>query len=336
MNWGKNKNKIIAVAVALVVIIIAIILGLNSCTDKTGGEDSKNNVNTEQSGKDNKDDDAVTDDKEEEYDEEMGLQVVDPEDEQAIDDNSIDISEFFDEDDSSDDKKKEDDKVKKEEIEIEDKETVCVKEKHSIQHVKATPATLDKTGNIEYWYCKKCKEYYADKDCTRVIKNGKKAVVIPVLSDEDDEDVNIKVDKEETDCVSKKHNVSHVRYVAATETKDGNIEYWYCRECDTYYADEKCTEVIVGGKEATIIPAIPVIEEKTDCVSKEHDVKHVEEKKATKEEEGNIEYWYCKDCDKYYKDAACTQLIIKGKQDVVIPKLPENLEEDTPGWGRFY
>ena len=265
-----------------------------------------------------------------------GLQVVDPDSEEARQDNSIDISEFFDDEDgSSKDKNKDKVTVNKEEIEIVDKKTDCIKDKHSVQHVAAKGATLDKEGNIEYWYCKDCKEYYANKECTRVIKNGKKAVVIKKLSKDEDE-TNIKVDKEETDCISKNHHVTHVNATPATETADGNIEYWYCRDCDTYYANEKCTEIIVGGRPSTIIPAIPVVEEKTDCVSKNHDVQHVAEKKATKQEEGNIEYWYCKDCDKYYRDAACTQLIVRGKEDVVTPKLPENLEEDEPGWGRFY
>lgn len=39
----------------------------------------------------------------------------------------------------------------------------------------------------------------------------------------------------------------------ATCTEDGNIEYWYCESCNTYFADATCTRVI--AKEDTIIPA---------------------------------------------------------------------------------
>ena len=49
------------------------------------------------------------------------------------------------------------------------------------------------------------------------------------------------------------------------------------------------------------------------------DLKHVEAKAATTEAEGNIEYWYCDACDKYYKDADATEEITKA--DTVIAKL---------------
>lgn len=41
------------------------------------------------------------------------------------------------------------------------------------------------------------------------------------------------------------------------------------------------------------------------------DLKHIEAKAATKTSEGNIEYWYCEGCGKYYKDAKATQEITK-------------------------
>lgn len=43
-------------------------------------------------------------------------------------------------------------------------------------------------------------------------------------------------------------------------------------------------------------------------------------KAATKTSEGNIEYWYCSGCKKYYKDAAATQKIKQA--DTVTAKLP--------------
>jgi ribosomal protein L37AE/L43A len=41
-----------------------------------------------------------------------------------------------------------------------------------------------------------------------------------------------------------------------------------------------------------------------------------------KNNEGNIEYWYCSGCGKYYKDAAATQEIKQA--DTVIPKQTDN------------
>ena len=50
------------------------------------------------------------------------------------------------------------------------------------------------------------------------------------------------------------------------------------------------------------------------------DLKHVPAKAATRTAEGNIEYWYCSGCKKYYKDAKATQEITKAQ--TVTAKLP--------------
>ena len=49
-------------------------------------------------------------------------------------------------------------------------------------------------------------------------------------------------------------------------------------------------------------------------------LKHIDAKAATKTSEGNIEYWYCSGCKKYYKDAKATQEITKVQ--TVTAKLP--------------
>ena len=52
-------------------------------------------------------------------------------------------------------------------------------------------------------------------------------------------------------------------------------------------------------------------------------LKHIDAKAAAKTSEGNIEYWYCDGCNKYYKDAKATQEITKA--DTVTPKLPPKI-----------
>ena len=60
------------------------------------------------------------------------------------------------------------------------------------------------------------------------------------------------------------------------------------------------------------------------------DLIHVAAKAPTTTEEGNIEYWYCKGCGKYYRDAETTQEITK--EDTVIAKLPpESDDSDDSG-----
>ncbi|WP_294781707.1 hypothetical protein [uncultured Gemmiger sp.] len=50
-------------------------------------------------------------------------------------------------------------------------------------------------------------------------------------------------------------------------------------------------------------------------------LKHIDAKAATVAEEGNIEYWYCGDCNKYFSDAAATREITRA--DTVTAKLPQ-------------
>ena len=58
-------------------------------------------------------------------------------------------------------------------------------------------------------------------------------------------------------------------------------------------------------------------------------LKHIDAKAATKTSEGNIEYWYCDGCKKYYKDAKATQEI---KQvDTVTAKRPDDSKSPQTG-----
>ena len=51
------------------------------------------------------------------------------------------------------------------------------------------------------------------------------------------------------------------------------------------------------------------------------DLKHIDAKAATAAEEGNIEYWHCGGCKKYFSDAAATREITQA--DTVTAKLPQ-------------
>ena len=53
------------------------------------------------------------------------------------------------------------------------------------------------------------------------------------------------------------------------------------------------------------------------------DLKHIDAKDATVAAEGNIEYWYCEDCNKYFSDAAAAKEITKA--DTVTAKLPKTI-----------
>ena len=52
------------------------------------------------------------------------------------------------------------------------------------------------------------------------------------------------------------------------------------------------------------------------------DLRHIEAKAATKDAEGNIEYWHCEGCGKYYADAAASKEITEA--ETVTAKLPDD------------
>ena len=61
------------------------------------------------------------------------------------------------------------------------------------------------------------------------------------------------------------------------------------------------------------------------------DLKKVDAKKATYTKEGNITYWYCDGCGKYYSDAAATREITKA--DTVIPRKTHSSNSGSTGTG---
>ena len=150
---------------------------------------------------------------------------------------------------------------------------------YSAVYTAAKPATCDEPGNTEYWYCANCDVYYADAACA-IVTNAKN-VIIPIS-----------------------HNVIHVEAVAATCTTDGNIEYWYCADCGQAWLDEYCH--LNTNLMSVVLPA-----------SCSYGAVYTAAKAATCDEPGNVEYWYCANCDVYYADAACA--IVTNAKNVIIP-----------------
>lgn len=96
-----------------------------------------------------------------------------------------------------------------------------------------------------------------------------------------------------TTCEHKKTE----HYPNTDGTCDPHIEYWYCKDCGSYFTDEDCKNEI---KKAKLDNGL------TKDETKHTDLKHFPSKAATCTEKGNIEYWYCSGCEKYYSDAAGT------------------------------
>ncbi len=105
--------------------------------------------------------------------------------------------------------------------------------------------------------------------------------------------------------------------VAVVAEEDHEWDNGVCTECG-----HVCTHT--GGRATCTAKAVCDIcgTEYGEADPKNHEkLTHVPAKAATKDVEGNIEYWYCEGCGKYFADAAATKSI--AKSDTVIAKLPE-------------
>ena len=100
---------------------------------------------------------------------------------------------------------------------------------HTLIHNDAKAATCYVPGNIEYWVCTECFQYFSDEAGTNPIKQ---------------EDVRTPAH----------HTLTHHEAKDATRLEDGNIEYWSCDVCGKYFSDEEGKNEI--DAESIIIPAL--------------------------------------------------------------------------------
>ena len=126
-------------------------------------------------------------------------------------------------------------------------------------------ATCTEEGNLEYWTCDGSDDYYQDEACT-VKYASHNDIVIPALG----------------------HHLTHIEAKEATCMEEGNLEYWYCDVCHNYYRDGE-------GSQKTTLAELTV-------AKKAHTLTKVEAKEATCSEDGNIEYYVCSVCNKYFSD----------------------------------
>jgi ribosomal protein L37AE/L43A len=215
--------------------------------------------------------------------------------------------------------------------------------KYNAVHTEGIEAGCHYTGRVENWYCANCDVYYLDADCT-IITNYKN-LTIPALKDTADyvaaktptctENGNVEYwtcaecEQVWTDAAltqlsnlknvqiapSCKYNAVHTEGIEPGCHYTGWTENWYCANCDVYYLDADCT--IITNYKNLVIPALG-----------SENLQHVAYKAPTATENGNIEYWFCPDCEQYWQDEALTQLT--NAKNVIIPATGEVEEPETP------
>jgi len=132
---------------------------------------------------------------------------------------------------------------------------------------------------------------------------SKESYLIPATNKHVDENKDGKCDVCGNSLVTEHvHELEHVEAKAATCTENGNIEYWYCAGCDSYFTDAEGKNKVDAAD--VVVPAA-------------HKVEHVPAKEATETEDGNIEYWHCPECGGIWLDADCTTAA--KLEDVIIP-----------------
>ncbi len=136
---------------------------------------------------------------------------------------------------------------------------------HQCTKTRAKNPTCSQEGNIEYWSCYVCDKIFTDIDATEELTI---------------EDVTIaKLD----------HVSVFVPEAAATCKEKGNISHWTCELCQEYFEDEDC-QVIIEDKGSV----------QTDKTS--HHFTYTAAVEPNGYDNGNIEYWYCGDCEQYFAD----------------------------------
>ena len=207
--------------------------------------------------------------------------------------------------------------------------------KHQLRQVEAKDATCKEQGNIPYVICDVCSNMWKDmtlKDQITVVNtpiDTSKHKYVPVAEKEETctEDGNAAYSKclvcgQVIDAEGKKtdllavtypklgHKIVPARGNPATCTDKGVKDHYECARtgCGALFEDEAGTKPLTDKD--VVIPATG------------HKLKKVEAKAPTQTEEGNIEYWYCEKCDKYFSDKDATAEI--QKEDTVIPQLKED------------
>ena len=140
---------------------------------------------------------------------------------------------------------------------------------HNVEHVPEKAASCTETGNLEYWRCLTCGEYFTDEDCTQSADEAD--VILPALG----------------------HTMAETEAKAATCTQDGNNRYFTCSTCGKVFKDEQGTQETTA--QAEILPALG------------HTTKLVDTVAPTCTQPGNKAYYVCETCGRAFKDKQGTQ-----------------------------
>ena len=140
---------------------------------------------------------------------------------------------------------------------------------HNVEHVPGKAASCTEAGNLEYWRCLACGEYFIDEELTQSTDEAN--VILPAPG----------------------HTMTETEAKAATCTQDGNNRYFTCSTCGKVFKDEQGTQETTA--QAEILPALG------------HTTKLVDTVAPTCTQPGNKAYYVCETCGRAFKDKQGTQ-----------------------------
>lgn len=192
--------------------------------------------------------------------------------------------------------------------------------KHSLTHYEYKAPTCTENGNKEYWYCESCKQYFSDENAT--MSTTKEDTVIPATEHAYGEPTwewskngqsataTFICDNDENHQESKEASITSTVKEEPTCTEDGITVYTATVEFNG--------KTHTDTKDVADIPAIG------------HKLTKTEAKAPTSTDTGNIEYWYCKVCNKYFSDEKAEHEITL--EDTIIAKLPKFVSGANQEW----
>ena len=152
---------------------------------------------------------------------------------------------------------------------------------HQTELVPGRESSCLAAGYSAYYQCKVCHDLFDDEGAT--LPTTEAAHVLSLAA----HDLKL-VEEKEADC-----------------TEKGNIAYYQCSVCKKLFSAEDTTEEID--------------EESIELDYRPHDLLHHDAVAATCTTSGNIEYWDCRNCGKYFTDEEGTAESETTFAELIIP-----------------